>query len=140
MSVFLIDEAARLLGVSNDTVRHWTDTGQLATTATKSGQCGVDGAELARFAASLKTAPSHALAPALVSALNQFPGLITRVIRDQVMTQVEIQAGPHRVVSLIPTEVVDQLKLKPGIQAVASVISANVIVHPKPHDRATTPR
>lgn len=132
MSVFSIGEAARLLGVSDDTLRHWADAGQLAITPTKSGRRGVDGAELARFATSLNTTPSDPLAPQHVSARNEFPGLVTRIIRDQVMAQVEIQAGPHRVVSLMPVEVVDKLKLKPGVQAVASVTSTNVIVHTRP--------
>ncbi|HEX4101986.1 MAG TPA: TOBE domain-containing protein [Pseudonocardiaceae bacterium] len=130
MSIFSIDEAARLIGVSDDTLRRWADAGQLATIATKAGQRGVDGAELARFATSLNTAPSD---PVAISARNEFPGLVTRVIiRDHVMAQVEIQAGPHRIVSLMPVEIVDKLKLKPGIHAVASVKFTNVMVRPNP--------
>ena len=44
------------------------------------------------------------------------------------MTPVEIQAGPHRVVSLIATEAADALGLEPGVPAVASIKSTNVVV------------
>ena len=141
MSIFSIGQAARLIGVSDDTLRRWADAGQLATTATKAGQRGVDGAELARFATSLNTAPSDPVAHLPVSARNEFSGLVTRVIRDHIMARVEIQAGPHRLVSLMPVEVVDKLKLTPGIDVVASVAFTNVTVHPNPptaHERDAT--
>jgi excisionase family DNA binding protein len=131
MSVFSIDEAAWLLGVSTDTIRHCADAGQLATTMA-SGRYGVDGAELARFAKSLNSAPSSPEVPSHAPARNQFPGLVTRVVRDHIMAQVEIQAGPHWIVSLVPVKVVDKLKLKPGSHAIASVAPTDVIVRPSP--------
>jgi molybdopterin-binding protein len=132
MPVFSIDEAARLLGVSTDTIRHCADVGQLATTTMASGQYGVDGAELARFAMSLNSAPSRPEVPSHAPTRNQFPGLVTRVVRDDIMAQVEIQAGPHQIVSLVPVKVVDKLKLKPGSHAIASVTPTDVIVRPSP--------
>ena len=133
MSVFSIDEAAWLLGVSTDTIRHCADVGQLATTTMASGQYAVDGAELARFAKSLNSAPSSSPeVPSHAPARNQFPGLVIRVVRDHIMAQVEIQAGPHRIVSLVPVKVVDKLKLKPGSHAIASVTPTDVIVRPSP--------
>jgi molybdopterin-binding protein len=138
MSVFSIKEAAWLLGVDEGTLRRCVDAGQLAITATTSGQEGVDGEELARFASSLNTAPSDPGSASHVLFRNEFPGVITRIIRDQVMAQVEIQAGPHRIVSLVPAEVVDKLNLKPGVDAVASVTSANVTVRLNRDDRPRT--
>lgn len=132
MSIFSIEVAAGLLGISGDTLRRWAEAGHLATTPTTSGQCAVDGAELARFATTLNTAPSDPLACPQVQAANEFPGLVTRVTRDHHMALVEIQAGPHRIISLMPLEVVDQLKLEPGARAVASLKSATVIVRPEP--------
>ena len=44
------------------------------------------------------------------------------------MAQVEIQAGPHRVVSLLSTDAVDDLSLEPGVLAVAVVKATNVVV------------
>jgi molybdopterin-binding protein len=43
------------------------------------------------------------------SVRNRFSGLVTRVVRGTVMAQVEIQAGPHRFVSLLSREAVDEL-------------------------------
>jgi molybdopterin-binding protein len=124
---FRIGQAAELLGVSPDTVRRLADGGQLATRRTTGGHRVVDGLALARFAAEHAGTP---VAGAIVgqSARNQFPGIITRVVKDAVAAQVEVQAGPHRVVSLMTAEAVDELGLEPGMRAVASVKATQVVV------------
>lgn len=131
MPTYRIRQAAELLGVSDDTVRRWADTGRLATvTDEPSGRQVVEGAVLARFAEELAAAgpPAAGLAPTRASARNRFTGLVTRVVRDTVMAQVDIQAGPHRVVSLLSREAADDLGLEPGVLAVAVVKSTNVVV------------
>ena len=122
-------EAANLLGVSPDTVRRWPDAGRLATARTTGGHRTVAGTELARLAQDLAAAAASKQAdgPAL-SARNRFTGLVTQVVRAGVMAQVEIQAGPHRVVSLLSAEAVDDLSLEPGVLAVAVVKATNVVV------------
>ena len=120
-------EAAQLLGVSVDTVRRWTDQGRVATVRTTGGQRLVDGTELARLAVELADEPRPGDRE-VISARNRFPGLVTRVVRDTVMAQVEIQAGPHRVVSLISSEAVDDLGLEPGVPAVATIKATNVVI------------
>jgi len=132
MPVFRIKEAADLLGVSDDTVRRWTDSGRLAATA-ESGRLVVEGADLARLAEELAgqagQADSNRPRPVVAeSARNRFTGLVTKVTRDSVMAQVEIQAGPHRVVSLMSREAADELGLEPGVLAIASIKSTNVVV------------
>ena len=123
---FRIGKAAQLLGFSPDTVRRWADQGRVATVRTGGGQREIEGPELARLALELGNQPLDDADS--VSARNRFPGLVTRVIRDTVMAQVEIQAGPHRVVSLISAEAVDALGLEPGVPAVASIKSTNVVI------------
>lgn len=127
MSSFQIGEAARLLGVSPDTVRRWVDGGQLRAARSAAGRRTLDGADLARFAASM--ADQEAPAPVVSeSARNRFTGIVTRVVTDRVMAQVDIQAGPHRLVSLMSREAADQLGLAPGSRAIAAVKATNVIV------------
>jgi len=128
MPVFRIGEAARLLGVSDDTLRRWADAGRFASTTTESGRRGVDGAELARVSPSLAADTEEAVPHLPASARNQLPGLVTRVIRDQVMAKVEIQVGPHRVLFLKFGEAVDGIGVEPGVMAVASVKSTSVVV------------
>ncbi len=127
MSVLKIAEAADLLGVSEDTVRRWADAGRLETTRLPSGRQGVDGRVLAEAARLLGDAPDLGAVVAQ-SARNRFRGIVTKVTRDGVMAQVEIQAGPHRVVSLMSREAADELGLEPGVVAVAAVKSTNVVV------------
>ena len=130
MPTFRIKEAASLLGVSDDTLRRWADGGRVETTTDASGRRAVDGAALARLAQDLAETADHAGGRAVVahSARNRFQGLVTRVVRDAVMAQVEIQAGPYRVVSLLSREAADELSLEPGMLAVATVKATNVSV------------
>lgn len=130
MPTYRIREAASLLGVSDDTLRRWADGGRVVSTTDASGRQVVEGAALARLAEELAAAAERPPARPVVSesARNRFTGLVTRVLRDTVMAQVEIQAGPHRIVSLMSREAADDLGLEPGVLAVAAVKSTNVVV------------
>lgn len=129
MSVFRLSEAAVLLGVSYDTVRRWADSGRLTISADQSGRRVIDGAELARFCTETAEPGRGEDRPVVgQSARNRFPGIVTKVTRDTVMAQVEIQAGPHRVVSLMSREACDELGLEPGARAVAAVKATTVII------------
>ncbi|MGH3365859.1 MAG: TOBE domain-containing protein [Nocardioidaceae bacterium] len=122
-----ISEAAGLLGVSDDTVRRWADQGRVNTVTTDSGRLAVDGADLARLAQDMADSPDlgHVVGQ---SARNRFRGIVTKVAKDTVMAQVEMQAGPFRVVSLMSREAADELGLTPGTVAVAAVKSTHVVV------------
>ena len=125
MHTYRISTAAALLGVSDDSVRRWADNGRLTTSVDTEGRRVVDGADLAAFVVSAAGDPSG---PTATSARNSFAGIVTRVIRGDVVSQVEVQSGPHRLVSLMTTESVDDLKLEPGQPARASVKSTHVVV------------
>lgn len=127
MSSYKIGEVAQLLGVSVDSVRRLADSGRLVTVRTAGGQRVVEGRHLARFMAAT---PVDVKPQTIVgrSARNHFPGIVTRVVKDRVMAQIEMQAGSHRLVSLISREAADELGLTPGVRAVAVVKATNVIV------------
>lgn len=127
MASYKIGDVAELLGISVDSVRRLTDSGRLATVRTTGGQRLVDGRQLARFMAK---APADVKPETTVSrsARNHFQGIVTRVVKDRVMAQVELQAGPYRLVSLISREAADELGLVPGVRAVAVVKATNVMV------------
>lgn len=122
-----ISEAAALLGVSDDTVRRWIESAHVATVKDEGGRLLVDGVDVARYAAERSAAGADASGVAR-SARNQFVGIVTRVVADAVMAQVELQCGPHRVVSLMSTEAVEDLGLEPGVVATAVVKATTVIV------------
>jgi molybdopterin-binding protein len=127
MSEYRIGLVAEVLGVSPDTVRRLADHGDLETRRTAGGHRVVDGTSLARF---LEDHAGAADAGVVVgqSARNRFTGVITRVVKDRVVSQVEMQAGAHRIVSLMTTEAVDELGLAPGVLAVAAVKATQVVV------------
>lgn len=117
-----------MLGVSDDTVRRWIDSGRLSATS-GSGPRMVDGAELALFAQERAAVEPVSRNPVVgQSARNRLVGLVTNVKRDEVMAQIDIQAGPFRLVSLVSREAADELHLQPGSLVVASVKATNVVV------------
>ena len=126
MPQLTVGQAAELLGVSPDTVRRLADRGELKASRTQGGRRRFDGAALARYAQRKHAPPPGPTASE--SARNRFPGLVTKVTRDKVMAQVEVQAGPFRVVSLISREAADELGLVPGSLVVTSVKSTNVVI------------
>ena len=125
MTQMRISEAAELLGVSDDTVRRWLEAGRLRGGGSGDGPLTVDGASVAEAMAQQAHLPE---APKRASARNRFPGIVTRVERDGVMALVEIQAGPHRLTSLLSRESADELGLAPGVRVAGVVKSTNVIV------------
>ncbi|TFV55214.1 helix-turn-helix domain-containing protein [Mycobacterium sp. PS03-16] len=127
MPMLRIRQAAELIGVSDDTVRRWIDDGRLPVTTDAAGRKVIDGAALAAFARANTSAPSDPLGVAS-SARNRFAGLVTEVVSDAVMSQVQMQCGPFTVVSLMSTDAVRDLGLVPGSVAVAVVKATTVIV------------
>ena len=128
-----IGQAAEMLGVSVDTVRRWIVSGRLTATRTGGGQRQVDLRSIsARLAESRRLggqAGRAAQRPTIAtSARNRFPGIVTRIERDRVVAVVEVQAGPHRLVSLMTAEAVDELGLAVGSEAVCVVKATHVIV------------
>jgi len=130
MTTFRIREAAELLGVSDDTVRRWADAGRVPTSTDEVQRRVIAGADLARFAEELAASAERPKPRTVigVSARNRFTGLVTNVVRDTVMAQVEMQAGPHRIVSLMSREAADELELEPGVIAIASVKATSVVI------------
>jgi len=125
---YRIRDAAALLGVSDDSLRRWIDLGRIPAGTDPAGRRVIDGADLAAFAQE-NAAPVPPVARITnESARNRLPGLVTRVLRDTVMAQVEMQCGPYRVVSLMSREAADDLGLEPGVIGVASIKSTNVVV------------
>jgi molybdopterin-binding protein len=127
---YRISQAARLLGVSDDTVRRWTDTGRLAAARDANGRRHIDGQVLAAFAAQLADEPDDE--GKRHSARNRMTGIVTKVKLDQVMAQVDVIAGPFRVVSLISREAVEELGLAPGVMVIASIKATNVTIELPP--------
>jgi molybdopterin-binding protein len=122
-----ISEAANLLGVSDDTVRRWVDQGRLPVAQGDNNRMAVEGSELAAFVQRQAETPDPGVTVAR-SARNQMKGIVTRVVKDGVMAQVEMQAGPFRIVSLMSREAADELGLEVGSVAVASIKSTHVVV------------
>lgn len=128
MPSYTIGQAARLLGVSPDTARRWADAGRVATHRDEAGRRLVDGRDLAAFSVEIARSGDGEGEPSRTSARNAFPGIVTAVKLGDVAAQVEIQAGPHRFVSLLSREAADELGLEPGVLAVAAIKATNVSV------------
>jgi molybdopterin-binding protein len=121
-----VSEAARLTGVSDDTIRRWIESEGIVTSVDAAGRTLVDGVDVAAFAARAK--PADDPMDVRRSARNRFTGIVTAVQMDGVMAQVDLQCGPHRVVSLMSAEAVRDLGLEPGSVATAVIKSTMVII------------
>ncbi|HKH09299.1 MAG TPA: TOBE domain-containing protein [Agromyces sp.] len=135
MTHYRISEAAALVGVSDDTVRRWIRDGVLGVGADDAGRQVVPGDELAARAQAIATAVDDR-SPVRRSARNRFVGLVTKVEIDGLMAQVELQCGPHRVVSLMSAEAARELRLEVGSRGVAVVKATMVIVETDEGSRA----
>jgi molybdopterin-binding protein len=122
-----VPDAARYLGVSDDTVRRWIDNGTLEASKNLGGRTVVDGLALAQLAKKNAVLPDDPTGIGS-SARNRFVGLVTDIRQDSVMAQVELQCGPFRVVSLMSSEAVHDLGLELGSVAIAVVKATMVIV------------
>ena len=127
MTTYKVGQVADLLGVSTDTVRRWADGGRLRMQRRSGGERLIDGADLARFLT--ETAPHPEPDRVVIeSARNRFPGIVTKVEKEGLVAVVHIQAGPHRVVSLMTREAADELGFTPGMRAIAAVKATNVVI------------
>jgi molybdopterin-binding protein len=122
-----IGAAAEQLGVSPDTLRRWAEAGRIEVSLTPGGQRTVRQADISRLAAERRRAGAERPIVAQ-SARNRFAGTVTRIERDGVAAVVEVQAGPHRLVSLITREASDELGLEPGDEVVCTVKATDVMV------------
>jgi molybdopterin-binding protein len=122
-----MSRAAKLMGVSPDTMRRWADAGRIHADVDASGYRTVDGADLARLAIEV-AGDQDGRRRKGQSTRNHVTGIITRVTKDEVAALVELQAGPHRLVALITREGADDLGLEPGMVADAVVKATNVSI------------
>jgi len=130
-----VGEAAELLGVSVDTLRRWTASGRLHVRRSAGGQRLVALADVRRLQEERRKRERPAIAQ---SARNRFPGVVTRVEKDRVAAVVEVQAGPHRLVSLMTAEAATELALAPGTSVVCVVKATNVVVEIAQRARRST--
>ena len=120
-------QAAELLGVSSDTIRRWAETGRIKSSLGDDGKRYFEGVDLALAAIEENRSPSPK-SPRAQSTRNRFVGIVTKVVKDKVVAQIEIQAGPHRFVSLITREAADELELAPGVVVDAVIKATSVSV------------
>jgi molybdopterin-binding protein len=113
-------EAARRLGISLDTLRRWDREGRIRTRRDAANRRLVPASEIERL-----RAPSEAHE---LSARNRFRGVVREVKVEGLLAQVELEAGPYRVVSVVTREAVEELGLQPGMSATALVKATSVML------------
>jgi molybdopterin-binding protein len=123
-----LGEAARVLGVSPDTLRRWDRAGKLRVTRDERNRRQVPRSEIERLA----RRPRRHRAGGALSARNRFPGVVESVEVDGVLALVEIRAGPFLVTAAITRDSVEELGLAEGVEATATVKATSVMIERKP--------
>lgn len=119
-----LGEAARAIGVSQDTLRRWDRAGKLRTTRDERNRRLVPLAEVERLA---RRPRRHRVGKPL-SARNRLPGIVRSVEVSGVMALVEIEAGPHLITAAVTRDAVEELGLAPGVPATAAVKATSVMI------------
>ena len=112
-------EAAAALGISVDTLRRWDRDGRIRTRRDAANSRTVTAGEIARLRGS---------EPRELSARNRFRGTVREIKVEGLLAQVELDAGPFRVVAVVTREAVDELGLEPGAPATAIVKATSVML------------
>jgi molybdopterin-binding protein len=113
-------EAARLLGISLDTLRRWDRQGRIRTERDRANRRVVPAEEVERLRGREREGD--------LSARNRFRGVVREVRVEGLLAQVELEAGPFRVVSVVTREAVEELGLRPGMTATALVKATSVLL------------
>ncbi len=119
-----LGEAAKALGVSQDTLRRWDRVGKLRTHRDERNRRLVSAEEVQRLTS---RAPRHATGSGL-SARNRLKGVVRSVEVDGVMALVEIEAGPFLITAAVTRDSVEELGLAPGVEATATVKATSVMI------------
>ena len=114
-------EAAKLLGISLDTLRRWDRAGRLETARDSGNRRIVSAAEISRLRG--ETRATH------LSARNRLNGTVSAVKVEGLIAQVELVVDePARLVAIVTADAVEELGLKPGMAATAVVKATSVMV------------
>jgi molybdopterin-binding protein len=116
---YTASEAAAALGISVETLRRWDRAGRIRTKRDAANRRVVTAAEIARLRGS---------DGGEISARNRFRGTVREIKVEGLLAQVELEAGPFRVVSVVTREAVEELALQPGSPATAIVKATSVML------------
>jgi molybdopterin-binding protein len=117
-------EAAKAIGVSQDTLRRWDRAGKLRTQRDERNRRLVPAAEVRR----VRAAPERHRTGVSFSARNRFPGTVRSVEADGVMALVEVEAGPFLVTAAVTRDAVEELGLRAGDRVAATVKATSVMI------------
>ena len=120
----LLGEAARAIGVSQDTLRRWDREGKVRTRRDAANRRRIPRREVERLAGH----PARHRTGDARSPRNRFPGVVRSVEVDGVMGLVEIEAGPFLVTAAVTRDAVEELGLAQGVKATATVKATSVMI------------
>jgi molybdopterin-binding protein len=113
-------EAAKLLGISLDTLRRWDRAGRIETARDSGNRRIVAASEVQRLRGEQE---------GQLSARNRIQGTVTDVRVEGLIAQVELAVDePARLVAIVTADAVEDLKLQPGMAAAAVVKATSVMV------------
>ena len=113
-------EAAKLLGISLDTLRRWDRDGKIRTARDGRNRRVVAAGEVERLRGGVVKG---------LSARNRLRGTVTEVKVEGLIAQIElVVTDPARLVAIVTADAVEELGLKVGMPATAVIKATSMMV------------
>ena len=119
-------EAAKSIGISYPTLKHWILAGKVKTVKTPGGHHRIPASELDAYLPKHKKKRNWTVR--MVSGRNQLIGRVIEIRVEGLLAKVVLSLGEQRVTAIITADAVADLGLKKGDVAVALIKSTEVMI------------
>ena len=125
---FTAAEAARVLGVSHQTLKQWIYKKRIRSVRTPGGHHRIPRSEVQRLAGSPLPKAGETVGMDAISGRNKLAGIVRRIRVSGLLAEVTLEVAGQTLTAIITKSAVQQLGLKQGSPAYALIKATEVMV------------